>query len=86
MTTRKRMESSSAQMRSSHKKEKTTVAPVSTELTTRLKKRGKNPLSVTILIKLLSNRKRIRMMKKRRDVAIRVSKNAALTLPYSALS
>lgn len=51
-----------------------------------MKKRGKNPLSVTILIKLLSNRKRIRMMKKRRDVAIRVSKNAALTLPYSALS
>ena len=85
MTTRKRMESSSAQISSSHKKVKTTVAPASTELTTRLKKRRKNPLSVIILTKPLSNRKRIRMMKKRRDVAIRVSKNAALTLPCSAL-
>ena len=82
MTTRIQMESSSAQIRSSLKNQKTTVAPVSTELVvSKKKKRIKNPLSVTILIKLPSTAKRIRMMKKRKDAAIRVSKNALLVSP-----
>ena len=76
------MESSSAQIRSSLKNQKTTVAPVSTMLVVSKKKRIKNPLSVTILIKLPSTHpKRIRMMKKRRDAATRVSKNALLVSP-----
>ena len=82
MTIRIQMESSSAQIRSSLKNQKTTVAPVSTELVvSKKKKRIKNPLSVTILIKLPSTAKRIRMMKKRKDAAIRVSKNALLVSP-----
>ena len=82
MTTRIQMESSSAQIRSSLKNQRTTVAPVSTELVvSKKKKRIKNPLSVTILIKLPSTAKRIRMMKKRKDAAIRVSKNALLVSP-----
>ena len=82
MTTRIQMESSSALIRSSLKNQKTTVAPVSTELVVSKKKiRIKNPLSVTILIKLPSTAKRIRMMKKRKDAAIRVSKNAVLVSP-----
>lgn len=76
------MESSSAQIRSSLKNQRTTVAPVSTMLVVSKKKRIKNPLSVTILIKLPSTHpKRIRMMKKRRDAATRVSKNALLVSP-----
>ena len=83
MTTRKKMESSSAQIRSSLKNQRTTVAPVSTMLVVVSKKRRlKNLLSVTILIKLPSTHlKRIRMMKKRRDAATRVSKNALLVSP-----
>ena len=85
MTTKRQMESSSVQIRSSHKNQKTTVAPALTELAARLKKREKNPLSVTILIKLpLMLLKRTRMMRKRRDVVIRVSKNVALISPCSA--
>ena len=76
------MESSSAQIRSSLKNQRTTVAPVSTMLVVSKKKRIKNPLSVTILIKLpWTHPKRIRMMKKRRDAATRVSKNALLVSP-----
>ena len=68
-----------------HKIRKTTVGPALTEVAARLKKREKNPLSVTILIKLLlMHLKRTRMMMKRRDVVIRVSKNAALISPCSA--
>ena len=59
------------------------MAPVSTMLVVVSKKRRiKNLLSVTILIKLPSTLpKRIRMMKKRRDAATRVSKNALLVSP-----
>jgi hypothetical protein len=58
------------------------VAPVSTITVVSKKRRINNPLSVTILIKLPSmHPKRIRMMKKRRDAATRVSKNALLVSP-----